>query len=33
MLTEMGCDFGQGYFFDRPLAPEDALSRLTPSAS
>ncbi|MCA9532809.1 MAG: EAL domain-containing protein [Myxococcales bacterium] len=31
MLTEMGCDFGQGYFFDRPLAPEDALTRLTTS--
>jgi len=28
LLTEMGCDLGQGYFFDRPLAAEDAVARI-----
>jgi EAL domain-containing protein (putative c-di-GMP-specific phosphodiesterase class I) len=32
LLTEMGCDLGQGYFFDRPLAAGDALSRLLPAS-
>jgi EAL domain-containing protein (putative c-di-GMP-specific phosphodiesterase class I) len=28
LLREMGCDFGQGYHFSRPLPPEGALEFL-----
>ena len=32
-LLELGCDYGQGYLFDRPLEPEAALARLRAESS
>ena len=29
LLVEMGCDMGQGYYFSRPVAPEEMLENLT----
>ena len=32
-LRELGCGYGQGYFFDRPLAAEQAKSLLSNSGA
>jgi len=29
LLREMGCDFGQGFHFSKPLPPEDVPGFLT----
>jgi EAL domain-containing protein (putative c-di-GMP-specific phosphodiesterase class I) len=31
LLKEMGCDFGQGYHFSKPLPPEEASEFLRPA--
>jgi predicted signal transduction protein with EAL and GGDEF domain len=32
-LRELGCDFGQGFHFGRPLPPDDLTARLSLAAA